>query len=303
MIIRINLLLILFNVLLAQTDSLSAIVTNDTLYTNSLHPNIDPPSQEYHFFQSLGNNFYEQAKSPFTLNRKELVLLGVGVIITGTLIICDPTIDNIFSPLDNKNKFIRRTSPNLTEFGGKYGIMSVAGFGAYSIIWNDKKAQQTSLLLTEALITSGVWTRIAKIIFSRERPSATSNYSHEKGGEWYWFTGFFSQRFQSVGEYDAFPSGHTATAFAIASVIDDCYGEYYLVTPITYIVASAIGITRMIEHDHWASDVFVGGVLGYLCGKQVVHHFRQLIEPKRTDVDISLGLVGRSPALVFSVKL
>jgi membrane-associated phospholipid phosphatase len=302
MILRINLLLLFFSILSAQTDSLPTVGTKDTVRTNSLHSKTDNPSQEYHFLQSLGNNFYEQTRSPFTLDRKELVLLGAGVIITGTLILCDPAIDNFFSPLDNKNKFIRRTSPNLTEFGGRYGLMSVAGFGVYSIVWNNKKAQQTTLLMTEALITSGVWVRITKIVFSRERPSAASNYSHEKGGEWYWFTGFFSQSFQSVGEYDAFPSGHTSTAFAIAAVIDDCYGENFLVTPIVYSAASVVGITRMIEHAHWASDVFVGGVLGYLCGKQVVHHFRQLQEPNGTDMDISLGLLGRNPAVVFSVK-
>jgi hypothetical protein len=32
----------------------------------------------------------------------------------------------------------------------------------------------------------------------------------------------------------------------------------------------------MIEHRHWASDVFFGGLIGYLCGKQVVANEKRL---------------------------
>lgn len=37
-----------------------------------------------------------------------------------------------------------------------------------------------------------------------------------------------------------------------------------------------VGISRLIEHQHWASDVFVGGIMGYLCGRQVVAHYNKM---------------------------
>jgi len=38
-------------------------------------------------------------------------------------------------------------------------------------------------------------------------------------------------------------------------------------------MATLVGISRLTEHQHWASDIFVGGLLGYVCGKQVVSHY------------------------------
>jgi PAP2 superfamily. len=35
-------------------------------------------------------------------------------------------------------------------------------------------------------------------------------------------------------------------------------------------MATLVGISRLTERAHWASDVFVGGLIGYVCGKQVV---------------------------------
>ncbi len=279
------------------TIQLDSISTKTSLVENS------QPTAKYNFFRSLGQNLSEQAKAPFSMTNEQLLYFGAGVVITGTLIYYDQKIDNVFSPLGKKHKLIRRSSPQITEIGGMRGIIAMGIFGAYSLIWNDKKAQQTTLLLSEAFITSGVWIRIGKIVFSRERPQASYEFSHKNGGKWYGIKGFFDQRFESVTQHDAFPSGHTASAFAMAAVIAEEYGEYSFVPPIVYTIASTVAVTRMIEHTHWASDIFVGGVIGYLCGKQVVHHYHEQYEPKGIQTNISLGVVGNNPGLVFSVKL
>ena len=76
--------------------------------------------------------------------------------------------------------------------------------------------------------------------------------------------------------FDAFPSGHTSTAFSIATVFAYQYADKPFVAPFAYTMASLVGITRLIEHDHWASDVFAGACIGYLCGKQVVKHAKKI---------------------------
>lgn len=51
---------------------------------------------------------------------------------------------------------------------------------------------------------------------------------------------------------------------------------------VMYSLAGIVAITRLIEHEHWASDVFVGGIIGYLCGRQVVAHEKKLFPDYKT---------------------
>lgn len=67
----------------------------------------------------------------------------------------------------------------------------------------------------------------------------------------------------------SFFSSHTATAFSLATVIASTYGEHKWVTPVVYTMASLIGVSRIAGHDHWATDVFTGAVIGYAVGKLV----------------------------------
>ena len=62
---------------------------------------------------------------------------------------------------------------------------------------------------------------------------------------------------------NAFPSGHTATAFMGAHIFHKEYGDrsiYYSVG--AYMLATFTGIFRQLNDRHWISDVFVGAGLG-----------------------------------------
>ncbi len=58
----------------------------------------------------------------------------------------------------------------------------------------------------------------------------------------------------------AFPSGHTSSAFALAGSMAYSYGWAGAIPG--YLVASAIGLSRIKENRHWASDVVGGAILG-----------------------------------------
>lgn len=63
----------------------------------------------------------------------------------------------------------------------------------------------------------------------------------------------------------SFPSGHTATAFMTATMMHKEYGEvspWYSIG--AYTVATATGLSRMINNKHWLSDVLVGAGFGIL---------------------------------------
>ena len=230
------------------------------------------------YFPSLLADFEEQAVAPFKMNSKQLIMTGAAICITASLIHFDDEIDEWARVQKQDHKWVSKTSPVITNFGGNWGVYSVIAGGAISAVFKNEKGVQTSLLATQAMITSGVWVNIIKIFTGRERPKADYTYSNAPGGIWYGPLAMYDQDLKikkPVSEFDAFPSGHTATAFSIATVIATQYSDIKAVPIICYTAASLVGISRLTEHQHWASDVFVGGLMGYLCGKQVVKHYNK----------------------------
>ncbi len=72
----------------------------------------------------------------------------------------------------------------------------------------------------------------------------------------------------------AWPSGHTASSFCVASVLDEYYGPRVGVP--AYIGASLVAWRMMDSGDHWASDVLFGGTLGFIVGHTVADRHKQL---------------------------
>jgi membrane-associated phospholipid phosphatase len=141
-----------------------------------------------------------------------------------------------------------------------YGLYSMIGAGGGLYVWgrvfaNDDHERETGLLAGEAAIDSlGVATAL-KYSFGRVRPNAGSGAGNfYQGG-------------------DSFPSDHSAIAWSIASVFAHEYPG-----PLTQIaaygLATAISATRVTGKDHFPSDVFVGGAIGWLIGREVyrAHH-------------------------------
>jgi membrane-associated phospholipid phosphatase len=69
------------------------------------------------------------------------------------------------------------------------------------------------------------------------------------------------------GDGYAFPSGHTASSFCIASCLDEFYGPKIGVP--AYIGACFVGWRMVDSEEHWASDVLFGGTLGFIIGHSV----------------------------------
>ncbi|WP_416306471.1 phosphatase PAP2 family protein [Neptunicella sp. SCSIO 80796] len=55
------------------------------------------------------------------------------------------------------------------------------------------------------------------------------------------------------------PSGHTAAAFLMASLLASFYPD---IAPLVYIWATTIGISRVLLGVHYPSDIIVGAILG-----------------------------------------
>ena len=113
-------------------------------------------------------------------------------------------------------------------------------------------------MVIESTLISGLATQGLKRAFGRRRP----RYSDSA----YDFNG---PRYPPGENRNSFPSGHTTIAFAAASVVAEQYKPMG-VKIAAYTLASLVGIQRMYEGAHWASDVFVAATIGTLVGKTVV---------------------------------
>lgn len=78
------------------------------------------------------------------------------------------------------------------------------------------------------------------------------------------------------GEQHAFPSGHTSFAFATAAVLQEEFKETSPILSYTgYGFAVSTGALRVINNQHWLSDVLVGAGIGILSAK-IIYHFEPL---------------------------
>jgi membrane-associated phospholipid phosphatase len=234
-------------------------------------------------------NFYKQAIAPFSASKQQW-LIGSAVTATSfALIPLDPPLDDKVTNLIYTNNFVGFVSPKITELGGNYVVIPVAVYTLSGIAFKKPKIVETGLMALEATIQAGVWIRLGKTLSGRERPSAAYS-SKIIGGKW---TGPKWKNIWGGSSVDAFPSGHTGAAFSIASVFAMQYHQTPLVPIIAYASATLVGISRMTEHTHWASDVLLGGAIGYACARQVwkSHH------PKITSKNKSLSCLKINPII------
>lgn len=111
-----------------------------------------------------------------------------------------------------------------------------------------------ALLGVKTFIITGIINYIPKNIFHRERPFLDNN-------PFVWHGPFKNFKDHS------FPSGHTMSAFAMATIVSSEYKEYKIVPVICYSIATLTGFSRINDNKHWASDVLMGGVLGWAMAK------------------------------------
>ena len=242
--------------------------------TALIRPAPAQPADSSGFFSHLWSDVLRQGAAPFRMDEGDLLWLGGAAAVTAGLIALDEPFDNQVKGIKDDYPWIANTSEIITEFGGNYGIGAAAAFAGYSFLFNDPKGKETSAMLAEALITSGLWTRLGKFLTGRERPSSAYSEGHATG-KWHGPLLQCNGNHRFGGpRFDAFPSGHTATVFAIATVFAEQYNQTLVVPVAVYSFATVVGISRTLEHTHWISDVFVGALLGYLCGRDVVASYR-----------------------------
>jgi membrane-associated phospholipid phosphatase len=120
---------------------------------------------------------------------------------------------------------------------------------------HDSYQTSTALLAGEAYADSAIVDLAIKAITRRERPidvppGESFNNTFFNGGK-------------SPFKGSAFPSGHAAGVFSVATVVASRYHRRRWVPWALYGFATAISFSRVTTSAHFPSDIFLGAALGY----------------------------------------
>ncbi|HZK03850.1 MAG TPA: phosphatase PAP2 family protein [Bacteroidaceae bacterium] len=147
---------------------------------------------------------------------------------------------DISSPVYNMNNFLK-FSPAVLMIGMKlFGVEGISD-------WN-------RIIVTDAIsmfLMVGIVNTL-KYTVCRERPNGSENNSY--------------------------PSGHTATSFMTATMLHKEYGQ--TISPwfsvAGYTAAASVGLSRVLENQHWISDVLCGAGIGVF-STELGYHISEII--------------------------
>ena len=232
--------------------------------------------------------------SPFRIKDRQVGPLIALAATTAFLIAADEDIRGAFQGYVARHPWVDDVGPVVTQMGS-LGAAATAGifFGA-GLIFKDERARDTGYLAASAIFQTFLIDYLFKGLTGRQRPDVADGADHWSGP-----TGFFKRYDPDYdGLYDSFPSGHTATAFSVATVVALQYRRRPWVPILAYTIAAGVGLTRVTMDRHWMSDVFVGAVVGHFVARLVVrsHTRRQRLVPV-------LGCSGRGITLGFHYNL
>ena len=223
---------------------------------------------QYSIIQNSGNilktiikDFNYTITSPLRMTKNNyLDLLMVSGITSGFVFYLDEKIDKGYV-INNNPPFVYTLGNKFAEIGKEYGKSNdrvyylfggiITSLYTGSIMSKNTKLLQTTGLVSESFIFSLLISGSTKLILGRSRPYMN------KGSKDF---NFFS--FSDNKDFRSMPSGHTSSAFAMITVITTQYNYWWVKVP-SYSFLTGVIFQRIHDHKHWASDVIVGGLIGY----------------------------------------
>ncbi|MGA3318244.1 MAG: capsule assembly Wzi family protein [Candidatus Korobacteraceae bacterium] len=203
-----------------------------------------PHPNETRFLQHLAEDQKDIWTSPFHLKPADAKwLVPMSGIATG-LFVTDP----------QSSYAMRLDHLHALRVASDAGVASAAGMTGAMYIWghvtHNERARETGVLATEAMINAIGVDYAMSFATGRERPIPSN----------------FQNIFYHGGT--SFPSDHAALTWAFASVVAQEYPR-----PIAevgaYGLALGVSLARAASDEHFLSDVFVGGLLGYQIGRHI----------------------------------
>jgi membrane-associated phospholipid phosphatase len=161
----------------------------------------------------------------------------------------------------------RKVENWLEDFGSFPAIAGMLG-GSFvgGLIFDNEEARRLAVDAGEALVISGgIFVSPLKEVIGRSRPNAGN-------GPW---------QFHPFSGAASMPSGHSTTAFTLASALSTHFYDTPAAAIPSYGIATVVAFTRVRGSAHFVSDVVIGALIGTVSGRTVV----QLERDRRHDAE------------------
>lgn len=150
-----------------------------------------------------------------------------------------------------------------------FQCMSFFGHGtgcliAASLIWTlDRSNKKAIPLIVGSVLLSGAISTAIKVIVHRPRPFVDPASLGD---------GITLNEAVFHNYLQSFPSGHTATAFALAMALSLLYRNG---KPLFFLFAGLVGLQRVLSQNHFPSDVIAGALIGVTSANVVLYLMRR----------------------------
>ena len=197
--------------------------------------------------------------------------------------------DEIFSYIDKT--FTNSQSNTISQYTDIFGeelfiVPSIAVTYAIGAIDKNQRLKNMSLATLQSFIFAEVTSAGIKVLTCRMRPLEVNESMSQS-----WLGPF------ATFESTSFVSGHATRAFALATTVAGFYPEKKWLGVVSYSLATATSLGRVISKEHWTSDVIVGAALGYFIGRGVVRFNEKIgninsvrIEPIATNYGVGIAV-------------
>jgi membrane-associated phospholipid phosphatase len=153
----------------------------------------------------------------------------------------------------------------LLDFIGYLGHGVFCAFVVITVLCLDWPKRKQAILIVMATLLSGGLTSAIKYSVHRERPALVAGRATIP-----------SESMLGRASFQSFPSGHTATAFALATSLALIYPHG---TVFFFVWATLVGTQRVLVQAHYPSDVFAGAMIGFIAAIVIRALFEKAGEP------------------------
>ena len=186
------------------------------------------------------------------------VAIGVGGL--AILLLADPTVARAFQGPASAGTL--NTARQFDRFGEPSGMVPIiAGVAVVGLVARDRPVMLAALHAVESVVLASVVTQGGKYLIGRIRPAGDPDLD-----------GFDFALFANPHS-PAFPSGHAAGAFALATSLGDAIDKTWARVGL-YGLAAGTGWARLAEEQHWLTDVMAGAAVGIVSAKFVSGRLR-----------------------------
>ncbi len=237
---------------------------------------------------------------PPLLGTADAYFAAGGVLATLSLAPLDARLARAFQDSTARHPAAVRIAATAAEIAGGPGTLALAGslYAAGNIILAPDLAT-TGVRTAEAVVLAEVLVYGLKGLTGRARPRVPGAGPLDFG---------FGRGITS-GSYRSFPSGHTAAAFAAATVLHSTLADRnpdsrVLTGSLLYGGAAFTALARVYHSEHWLSDTALGAAIGTYSGWKVLRFHEDRPEGTRLDrLLLSVTIGGAQPLGIMLVPI